>query len=147
MDLSPETAATAKNVDRTEAIAKAVPGPGARFFEELTLEWMQAWKTRDRSRLEELVADQFCFISRRFKGMAIGKKEWLHMALDSYTLEDYQVRFLAFNLHECSAVIVYRFDVMARPNHSNIPEAFVVTDVWTLTAGGWKAISRQPLQL
>ena len=96
-----------------EAKTNSTNSPAApQFFKDLSFEWMEAWKHRDLSVLNELVAGYFCFISQRVR-------------------------------HLC--LVVYRFTVMTRPNHPNIPEKYMVTDAWSLQRQGWKAISRQPI--
>jgi hypothetical protein len=120
---------------------KATP----QFFMDLTVDWTEAWKTRDRKKLDELVAEEFCFISRRVKNMCVGREEWLRMVTEQYKLEKYEIDFITVNVQQYAAIVVYRFSVMARPNHTNLPEEYIVTDAWTLNGKRWQAISRELL--
>ncbi|MDR3714743.1 MAG: nuclear transport factor 2 family protein [Puia sp.] len=121
------------------------------FFRKLTVDWMEAWKARDLPALDELLAEEFCYVSRRVKSMCVGKMEWLRMAVELYSLEDYEIDFLATRIHEYAAVVVYRLCLFVKPNHSDASEKYVVTDNWALNShpGGprWQTVSRQLLQL
>ncbi len=119
--------------------------PDAQFFKELTLQWMNAWKDRDRASLEHLLADNFNYISRNRKDLCMNKAEWLQMALEIYRLDKFEVDFISITVHEHACVVLYRTRQYARPNYTGEPEEFFVTDVWGNEGDRWKAITRQPM--
>ena len=123
------------------------PKPNDQFFKNLSHEWMKAWKDRDQATLELLVADDFCFISKSYRGLSLSKQEWLRMVLDVYVLDEYQLIFLNIVIHQYTAIITYQVLLSSRPNYTGEPEKHLVTDVWSYHQDRWQAVSRLPIPL
>jgi hypothetical protein len=124
-----------------------LPKPEPEFFSNLTNEWMEAWKWRNRPKLQDLVAEDFLYISRMVKGMSYGKKEWLRMCMELYELESYDMQFIRHTIREHLAIVLYKLTMRTRPDHTGEHTMHIVTDVWALIDQRWQAISRQPVQI
>src|SRR5882724_6169379 len=112
--------------------------PDAQFFKDLSLEWMEAWKGRDKKRLNSILADDFLYISRMVKDMCVGKKEWLRMTMELYKLESYKLEFVCLKIREQLAIVVYKQTMKTSPDHTGESTLHIVTDVWTLGDQGWQ---------
>ena len=124
-----------------------LPKPEPQYFKDLSTEWMEAWKMRNKEKLIELVAEDFLYISRMVKGMCFGKKEWLRMCMELYELESYQLQFIRCHIQENLAIVLYKLTMRTMPDHTGEHGLHIVTDVWALTDQRWQAISRQPVQI
>jgi biotin synthase-related radical SAM superfamily protein len=124
-----------------------LPTPDAQFFKDLSREWMEAWKSRNKEKLNNLVAEDFLYISRMVKGMCVGKKEWLRMAMELYVLESYELQYIKVAIQAQAAIVIYKQIMKTRPDHTGESTLHIVTDVWALVGGRWQAISRQPVQI
>jgi hypothetical protein len=124
-----------------------LPKPEPQFFKDLSVEWMDAWKIRNRTKLQEMVSDDFLYISRMVKGMCFGKKEWLRMCMELYELESYDMLFIRHSIQERLAIVLYKLTMRTKPDHTGEHGMHLVTDVWALIDHRWQAVSRQPVQI
>ncbi|HMH21146.1 MAG TPA: nuclear transport factor 2 family protein [Puia sp.] len=121
--------------------------PEQQLFKDLTIEWMEAWKCRDKKKLNHILAADFVYITRLVKGMWVGKKEWLRLTMELYEVESYELEFICLNIQEHLAIIVYKQVMKAIPDHTGDATLHLVTDVWTKDGERWRAISRQTVQI
>jgi hypothetical protein len=113
---------------------------------KLTLEWMEAWKNRDLPKMEGILSENFFMINRLVSNLYSSREEWLRMA-QQQAPHSYKVEFVKINVCGTTAVVLYRFLLVSAPQLNPDFQQYLVTDVWAHCEGGWKALSRQVLQL
>ena len=113
-------------------------------FKALSLEWMEAWKTRDQKTLERLSAEDMIVFSAFFRGGFLERKQAIRSMLDSFTIYNYKCRFINILIYEEFAVVNSFLNVSLLSGLAGDDDAYQVTDVWKKYNNEWKLVCRQP---
>ena len=106
----------------------------------LEREWMDGWCKNRIETCEELMADDFVFVSGR--GALMGKPQWIaaartYMKCEEFAWEDLRVRPYG------RLVIVHgRATQRARDNDEDRSGVVILTDVWLVVEGQWRVNTR-----
>jgi ketosteroid isomerase-like protein len=105
--------------------------------------WANAMQTRDISKLQEMVADDF-FVTIAIEGAPLRKTEraqWLafmpNYEIIEMTLGDFHV-----NVYENVGVVNLMWTQRARVNGGERSGTFFITDIWHNTETGWRVAQR-----
>ncbi len=118
-----------------------------RYFKHLTLYWTNLWKDKDRTQLEQLLPDNFNYISKTRKKLCINKEEWLKLAMEGYPLDDYEMIFVNITIHPQTAIVVTHATLYAMAGYIGMPDQFILTDIWCLLNETWKPVARTTVHL
>lgn len=114
---------------------------------QLTSDLMEAWQNKDREKLEWLTHDDFCLISDMVKSYCVGKKDWIGMLMNKYTLVQYQqtIHKIKIRYSGKMASVISKLSILSKPTYTNTPNVYLVTDIWVLEGDEWKLMIRQPV--
>ena len=109
----------------------------------LEAEWMSAMQSRNMERLEELVADGFCFTAIHLNPEPMTREQWMAAAREGYTIVSFAYETMDIDLHGDTAVVHSRYSQVASFHHTSLSNAFRITDVWNRNAdGNWQVVAR-----
>jgi len=118
-------------------------GPAAEIAAEIAAAEQQvlaAMLTRDKARLEQLLAPQFALVSALSSGEVIDKADWIAGLLERRVPDDGRLEPPQVRLHAPGvATAVVR--VVWGPT-GGAPESFVVTDTWVRRGRTWQLAAR-----
>jgi Domain of unknown function (DUF4440) len=105
--------------------------------------WMRAWRERDRSTLERVLADDFVLTSAT--GEVIDRARWLELATGRFVCEEFvwrELRVRPLGAARDVAVVHGRSWQIARVDGRDWSGTFLITDVWVLRDGAWRVAAR-----
>lgn len=110
----------------------------------LTLErkWMEALKLRDASTLSQIISDDFTFVSPRLAGAGGDRTKYFDHALRDLKLASYEFEELKVQLYGRAAVVSGRLKQVALVAGDDWGGTYLITDVWIIHDGTWRAVSR-----
>jgi ketosteroid isomerase-like protein len=109
---------------------------------KLEVEWMRSMQSRDRERLEELVADGFRFTAIHLDPEPMTREQWMGAAMEGYTITTFAYEELEVDLFGDTAVIHARYSQIASYSTVNLSNVFRLTDVWSRMDGRWQVVAR-----
>jgi ketosteroid isomerase-like protein len=118
--------------------------PEKETFKALSLEWMDAWKARDRQTLERLTAKDMILFSAFFKSGFVERDQAIQSMMDSFKIYHYRCRFINIMVYEEFAVVNSILNVSLLSGLAADDDAYQVTDVWKKYNNEWKLVCRQP---
>ena len=113
-------------------------------FEALSIEWMEAWKTKDQQTLERLTSKDMILFSAFFKGGFLERDQAIQSMINSFTIYNYRCRFINILVYEEFAVVNSFLNVSMFSGLAADDDSYQVTDVWKKYNKDWKLVCRQP---
>jgi ketosteroid isomerase-like protein len=110
----------------------------------LTIEWLEAWKAKDRQTLERLTAEDMILFSSFFKVGFLEKDRAIQSMMDSFAIRNYTCRFVNILVYKEFAVVNTIVNVSMSSGLAADDDAYQVTDVWRKFKKEWKMVCRQP---
>ena len=110
----------------------------------LFIEWLEAWKTRDRQTLERLTSEDMILFSAFFKSGFQERDQAIQNMMDSFTIHDYNCRFINIMVYKEFAVVNTILNISLLSGLAADDDAYQVTDVWKKNKKEWKLVCRQP---
>jgi len=104
--------------------------------------WMEAHQSRDRDRLEELVADGFRFTAIHLHPEPMTREQWMGAALGGYTITTFAFEDVQIDIFGDTAVVHARYSQIASYSTVNLSNVFRLTDVWSKHTGKWQVVAR-----
>ena len=106
---------------------------------ELSHELVRAVQANDRTRLEELLADEFTL-----DGVAgrLDREGLLDAAAGAYGIEDFSYEEIDPDVYGSTAVVVSRYRQEATLAGRDLTARLRVTDVWVRRDGRWQIVRR-----
>ena len=108
----------------------------------LEQEWMEAHQSRDRERLEELVADGFRFTAIHLHPEPMTREQWMGAALGGYRITTFAFEDMDIDIFGDTAVVHARYSQIASYSTVNLSNVFRLTDVWSKHTGRWQVVAR-----
>jgi len=109
---------------------------------KLEREWMEAHQSRDRDRLEELVADGFRFTAIHLHPEPMTREQWMGAALGGYKITTFAFEDIQIDIFGDTAVVHARYSQIASYSTVNLSNVFRLTDVWSKHTGKWQVVAR-----
>jgi hypothetical protein len=111
-------------------------------LEQLSWDWMNAWKTKDTLLLEKILAPEYRLLALiNGELVSINRERWLNMVPlyrpTSLRYYDFDIR-----IYGNTAVVQSKFDQEATLNRQDRSGTFQVSDVWVKSKKGWQVVHR-----
>jgi ketosteroid isomerase-like protein len=111
-------------------------------LKRLSVEWMQAWKDRDRAKLEGILADDFVLILSASPDRPVVRARWLEFALGDYVCESFEYKSQSVRELGDIAIVASIYTQKAAVGSQDRSGEFFLTDVWQRRAGRWQVVAR-----
>ena len=115
---------------------------GAADLKRLSVEWMQAWKDRDRAKLEGILAEDFVLILSASPDRPVARSRWLEFALGDYVCESFEYKSQSVRELGDIAIVASIYTQKAAVAGQDRSGEFFLTDVWQRRAGRWQVVAR-----
>ena len=102
--------------------------------------WMDAWKNRDRTVCERILADDFLLTSAR--GVLMPKDEWLDAAMGPFSCEEFEWEEIRVRPFGDVAIVHAKARQRASVSGQDWSGLFLLTDVWVRRDERWQIVSR-----
>jgi ketosteroid isomerase-like protein len=102
-------------------------------------DWMRAGQTRDRARLEQLVAPEFTITGA---AGVVDRAAWMRNAAERMTFESFDYTEPAIAVYGDVALMRSRWNQTATLDGKPWSGEFLLTDVWVRRENGWQVVAR-----
>lgn len=109
---------------------------------DLEHRWMTAIKLRDAAQLEQVVTDDFVFVSPRLTGSVRDRNQYFAHSLRDLSLLSFSLENLKVRLYGRTALVSGSLTMNAAVAGDDWSGTYVITDVWINREGFWRAVSR-----
>jgi hypothetical protein len=111
-------------------------------LEQLSWDWMNAWKTKDTLLLEKILAPEYRLLALiNGELVSINRERWLNM-VPLYTPTSFRYYDFDIRIYGNTAVVQSKFDQEATLNGQDRSGTFQVSDVWVKSKKGWQVVHR-----
>jgi ketosteroid isomerase-like protein len=111
-------------------------------LEQLSVDWMNAWKTQDTVLLKKIIAPEFRLLSMvNGELMITSREKWLsngpYYILKSFRYYDFDIR-----IYGNTAIVQSKYDQEAMLNGKDRSGTLQITDVWVKNKSDWQVVHR-----
>ena len=113
-----------------------------RELEQLSWDWMNAWKANDTVLLENILAPDFRLLALiNGELVSINREKWLK-TVPLYIPKTFRYYDFDIRIYGSTAIVQSMFDQEATLNGQDRSGTFQVTDVWVNNKSGWQVVHR-----
>lgn len=111
-------------------------------LEQLSWDWMNAWKAKDTVLLEKLLAPDYRLLALINGELAsMNREKWLK-TVPLYIPKSFRYYDFDIRIYGNTAIVQSKFDQEATLNGQDRSGTFQITDVWVKNKSGWQVVHR-----
>lgn len=111
-------------------------------LEQLSWDWMNAWKTKDTVLLEKILAPDYRLLALiNGELVSMNREKWLKTA-PLYIPKSFRYYDFDTRIYGNTAIVQSKFDQEATLNGQDRSGTFQITDVWVKNKSGWQVVHR-----
>ena len=111
-------------------------------LEQLSWDWMNAWKANDMVLLEKILAPDYRLLALiNGELVSINREKWLK-TVPMYIPKSFRYYDFDIRVYGNTAIVQSKFDQEATLNGQDRSGTFQVTDVWVKNKNGWQVVHR-----
>ncbi|MEO5599451.1 MAG: nuclear transport factor 2 family protein [Cyclobacteriaceae bacterium] len=112
-------------------------------LEQLSWDWMNAWKAKDTVLLEKILAPEYRLLAViNGELVTINRKKWLE-TVPFYIPKHFRYYNFDIRTYQNTAVVQSMFDQEATLNGQDRSGTFQITDIWVKNKDRWQVVHRQ----
>jgi ketosteroid isomerase-like protein len=105
-------------------------------------DWQDALRRRDMDFLEELLGDEFTLTTGRPTAPVRTRQEWLDISRDRYAVESFEFEDIDVHVYGDAALVRSRYTQRGSMDGEDRTQPFLMTDVFVMRDGRWRAVTR-----
>lgn len=111
-------------------------------LEQLSWDWMNAWKAKDTVLLEKILAPEYRLLTlMNGELVAVNREKWLKNA-PNYVPKSFRYYDFDIRIYGNTAIVQSKFEQEATFNGHDRSGTFQITDVWVKNKNGWQVVHR-----
>ncbi len=111
-------------------------------LKRLSVQWMQAWKDRDRAKLEQILAEDYVLVISASPDRPVTRPAWLEFALGEYSCKSFEFKSQSVRDLGDMAIVASIYTQTASVGDQDRSGEFFLVDVWHRRSGRWQVIAR-----
>lgn len=111
-------------------------------LKDLSIEWMDAWRTKDSIKLERILAPDYRLVFAAPTVQVVPRSKWMQVALHGYDCESFKYLDFDIRVYGNTAIVQSTYEQKAILNGTDRSGKFMITDVWVKNKGQWQVVHR-----